>query len=453
MRWFVAGLVALCMVMSGCLGASTMMAGVPNPGANGVPSSSMAFGPVHRMTHEGDFPVEPSIAVRGTGSSAKVVVGDFVIMDGGPVGQERRSHMEIHRSQDGGATWSSAPLPTHIFAAHDPLGRIANAGDVVLSYAPTGELYLAGIATEGVGPAGIDPFLVNFHAFVTRSLDDGATWSPVILFERGAGTPYGLLNDKEWITVDIDGTIHFTWTQWLGFSTFLKYTRSTDGGATWAEPLTIASAPEAHTAFQGTTIAAPGDGVVHIAYSHIYQLNMGPLSPPANQQFVRTSHNNGETFGDPVELGPSVFPRYGTVFADPAHPQEAMYVGSDDSDPSQVYITRTQNGGATWSTPHHFADTRDGMQLLPAGRVDADGRAIVAFYDEGWPGGQRLVAAVFENGVLVDEIVPASGPINPGSHRREYLGIAGSGSETWVAYVAGEEATGTWIEVTRLAPT
>ncbi|MGB1586725.1 MAG: sialidase family protein [Thermoplasmatota archaeon] len=379
-------------------------------------------------------------------------MGDFLLMDGGPVGQERRSHIEIHRSVDGGATWSSAPLPPEIFAAHDPLGRIANAGDVVLSYAPDGILYLAGVATEGIGPGGTDPVLFNFHVFVTRSLDDGATWSPVLLFERGAGAPYGLLNDKEWLHVGADGTIHFTWTQFVGFSTFLKYTRSTDGGVTWSEPIDLAAAPEAHTAFQGTTIAAPGDCIVHIAYSHIYQLDMGPLSPPANEQYVRTSHDNGRSFGDPVQLGPTVFPRYGSIFADPQQTQAAFYVGSDGSDPSQVYITRTQDGGATWSTPDRFADQRSGMQLLPAGRVDAAGRSIVAFYDEGWPGGERLVAAVFENGVLIDEIVPDSGPINPGVHRREYLGIAGDGEETWVAYVAGDEATRTWIEVARLAP-
>jgi hypothetical protein len=92
---------------------------------------------------------------------------------------------------------------------------------------------------------------------------------------------------------------------------------------------------------------------------------------------------------------------------------------------------------------------RGGAQQHPAGWVARDGSVVLGHYDAGWPGGERFTFTVLRGGAVAQE-TPVGEPTNPGVNRREYLGLAGLGRETWGVWVAGDEATGTWIEAARL---
>ena len=433
----------LTLAAAGCFEAAAR-AGLDVP-ATAAPASAPAV-----RLGLGENAMEPHVAMRDAGGSKVIVVANMADVREG-LGRNPTTRIEVHRSLDGGASWTSAPLPSSVFAAHDPLGRVSFSGDAVLAYGPGGELYLAGVAATGtietlplLGPCCL---IGDLSVFVTRSDDDGATWSPAKLWVPGVGpTVAGVLQDKEWLTVGPDGVVHFAWTTFTSlFHTTIHYARSTDGGDSWSTPIVLrATDVRDYDVYSGTTLAAPGDGRVYASYSVIE----GNSNAVPGEQVVLVSDDNGLTWSAPVAVGASRFPGFGLVFADPADPDHAFLTVPDGD--QRAYLVETTDGGATWSAPLRLS-SRAGPEPLAAGWVDDEGRAVVAYYDQAWPGGERVVVATVDAGAVVGERVLGSA-VNPGIYRREYLGVAGAAGEAWAAWVGGDEATGTWIEAQRATP-
>ena len=432
----------LALAAAGCIEAAALR------GLDGADAIVVSTGPTRLGL--GEHAMEPHVAVRNASGATAIVVANMADVREA-TGRNPTTRIEVHRSTDGGATWTSALLPTSIFAARDPLGQFTFTGDAVLAYGPEGELYLAGVAAGGVTetyPAlGVFGTIRDLSVFVTRSDDDGATWSPVLYWTRGLGpAPLGTMQDKNWVTVGPDGVVHLGWTEFTSFPhTTIRYVRSADGGATWTTPRTLVETRvQDYHVYSGLTLAAPGGGRVYASYSLITR---GGTGAPG-QQLALASADNGATWSPPVVLGASWFPRFGQVFADPADPLHA-FMAVPDGD-VRAYLVETTDGGATWSAPLRLSP-RAGPEPLAAGWVDGQGRAVVAYYDEAWPGGERVVVATVDGGAVVAEQVLGSAAIDPGIRRREYFGVAGADGEAWAAWIGGDDDTGTWVEAQRAA--
>lgn len=381
--------------------------------------------------------MEPHVAVRGD----TIVVGHMAEFRA-PLPDGATTRIEIHRSLDAGETWTSAVLP---LARSDlPVYR-SFSGDVVLAFAPDGVLYAAGVAARGVDVGGCC-LVADLAVHVLRSDDLGATWSGPVFVSDGLGpTVAGVLQDKPWLTVGPEGTIHLGWTRFTTvFHTTILTTRSTDGGATWApERVLVASDPTDYDQYSGLTLAAPGDGLVYASWTVI---EGGSPSNPG-QQVVAVSADDGATFGAPVPVSGARFPGFGAVFADPSDAARASVVVPDLD--GRAVLVATEDAGATWSPPLQLS-SRAGPEPLAAGVVDAEGAARVAYYATDWPGGMRAVAATVRSGVVVAEEPLGDAPIRPAERMREYLGVAGDGENVWAAWVAGDASTSTWIEAQRI---
>lgn len=440
-------------LLSGCVAPDTLAGwGIPSvsdPGAPTVPGPpAPGEGPLRLGPADGRA-MEPHVAVRGS----LVVVADHAQVPDDTPGRKVAFAIHVHRSADHGATWTSAPLPRSVFAAFDPLGRMGNSGDSVLAFAPDGALYLAGVAVDGFSLSPEVGTLHDLTVFLTRSRDGGATWEPALFHQRGYA-PYGLMQDKPWLTVGPDGTLHYAWTEFTGlFSSTIRYARSTDDGATWSAPLDIAATKLPRiTQPTGATLAAPGGGRVYLSAND------------NGRQLAWRSDDNGASFHGPTDVGPGAFPRFGQVVARAGDPLRAYALAVDTASP-RVYVRATSDGGLTWGPRLDLAPSRTGVQQHPAGWVGADGRLHVAYYDAGWPGGERVVVATVEDGAVVREQPAPGDPIAPGPYRREYFGLAGEGDRMWSAWVAGDGGsyddpvatlqqggdggTGTWIAVAR----
>jgi hypothetical protein len=145
-------------------------------------------------------------------------------------------------STDHGNSWKAVSLPGVTLTTG---GTFARASDPWLSFAPNGDLYAISLAVNPAsGPSA--PFGASESAMlVSKSTDGGLTWGdPVTLIDTKDPL---VLNDKETITADPTNSkyVYAVWDQ-LGtsapdFPDFVGptyFARSTDGGRTW-EPARV----------------------------------------------------------------------------------------------------------------------------------------------------------------------------------------------------------------------
>jgi hypothetical protein len=184
-------------------------------------------------------------------------------------------------------------------------------------------------------------------------------------------------------------------TKFLGFGpppNPILLARSDDGGRTFAPPVTV-SEPN-RLAVQPTLLAGPGGQVVvgaldlaedRFTYQTSHEGRPGP--PPAGpwRLVLWRSNDGGATFGPAATVAEGVVPPQRVLidlapapaFAlDPTRGRAyaAWETGRD------VMVSRSDDGGATWSPPRRVGPAAGG-QFLPGVAVAPDGRVDVAYYD------------------------------------------------------------------------
>lgn len=291
-------------------------------------------------------------------------------------------------SNDGGLTWRRDLTPTLTTING---GRFSRATDPVAGAGPQGDLYLQALgSTQGI--------FAQAAVVVSRSLDGGATWSaPVTVFESTSATP---APDKNWLVVnDYPGTattgrLVSTWT---GFqynaagqltSVHLVSSFSDNRGASWSAPVNITAVGTVH---QGSQPVFFPDGSLSVVF-------MKFLDPSSSRTFsleCRRSVDGGRTFAATsaivVPLVTTWFDpqlRYGEFLPSAAAARTtgtlfATYVGLADGTP-RVFVTRSDNQGATWSSPVVASDQPTGISVMnPTVAVTPDGRTVsVLFMDK-----------------------------------------------------------------------
>lgn len=447
------------LAVSGCLSQPL------DPSVDDEAAASFRIGPAIPFATNG--PVrEPHIAVREGDRSPVVVAIHYAYDRGdGPVESYDTPELILHRSLDGGATWTTATVPRRDIARpFDPDGRL-RLGDPVLAYGPDGALYLSGTAfTPGVlkvVPVGDFALPVTTilatqtGVFVARSDDDGATWSPASFWEMGA--PAGAIApDKQWSDVGPDGLVHLVWMRFVGqgVRSQVAYTRSADGGGTWDPPSVLAEVgPE--VGLHSPVVAASSAGRVYVTASE-YPTAAGMnlftgMTPPGGRQLAWASGDSGATFGPPIAVGEGNMFRFGHVAASPRDPLHAVAVGTEEADDHRVWFASTRDGGATWTKAARLSPDRGGLQRLPTVWIDAQDRAHVAYLDEGWEGGARTVRAVLDDDRVAFESV-ADGPSANTDFffGGEYFGLDGAGTTSWAAWVGVDEEHATRLEAAPL---
>ncbi|HWG90583.1 MAG TPA: sialidase family protein, partial [Candidatus Thermoplasmatota archaeon] len=343
-------------------------------------------------------PVDPSHIVAGA--------ADYGNPLGGP-------WCGAYVSRDGGATWTRNLLPGFPGDTRPPEGRplvdnlygFGYCGDSVLAFSPDGAtVYYAGIAFH-------PPPLYNVALFVARSTDGGDTWEDVTILNYGASTV--VFNDKEWLVVDPDsGNLYMTWTLFslppaevptvLESRGPIQFTSSTDGGRTWTRPVLLS-----RTEFnQGSVpVVLPGGaiGVQWIEYPD------GGENP--NLVFAR-SDDAGATWTEPVVVATTVpvpaklpngnfrTPTLPALAADRSNGTTSGYLYSVWQDyarnHSDVLVSVSRDGGATWSPGLPVHNATDGTdQFFPWVTVDGRGVVHVAYMDRSAdPENTRFGAAI-----------------------------------------------------------
>jgi len=301
----------------------------------------------------GDAANEPSIAVDPTNPD-RLVIGwrqfDTITSNFRQAG--------VGYSHDGGATWTSVgPLDPGVFRSDPVLGADNNGTFFFLSLS-------SGVSME-----------------MFRSLDGGVSWSDPIPAFGG---------DKEWMTIDTtggfgDGNIYTIWQPQVSCCDG-HFSISRDAGLTYTGPIRT---PEPQVKF-GTLDIGP-DGELYLGGStldestHAFARSTNPYAPrEMSFDFARNVD-----LGGPYRLGGAVNPigLLGVLWiaADRSNglTRGFIYMLSSvkpaSSDPLDVHLVRSVDGGETWSAPIRVNDDSSSsgawqwfgtMSVAPNGRID-----------------------------------------------------------------------------------
>jgi hypothetical protein len=260
---------------------------------------------------------------------------------------------------DGGKSWRTGKLTPGTFRS-----------DPVLASTAEGVFYYYSLKS-------------NFLCDIFKSVDGGATWT-------GPVAAYG--GDKNWMTVDQSassgkGFIYGTWSNYYSCCGDNTFTRSTNGGTSFLNPIAIPTNP-----LFGTISVGP-NGEMYVAGSQAYNSGLsiarstnaknGGQTPTFDLSKVLTqipgdlvmqgTPNPGGLMGQVwVDVDRSDGPTRGYVYV-------LASIDPPGSDPLDVYFTRSTDGGQTWSAGKRINDDPTNkyawqwfgtMSVAPNGRID-----------------------------------------------------------------------------------
>ncbi len=298
-------------------------------------------------------------------------------------------------SQDGGASFVDAGVLA-------PTAGGTASGDPSLAADSAGRFFFATLAGDATGASFIG---------VARS----AATSPAVTFGVPVLIP-GLdplgFQDKELIAVDttgsnFNGNVYVVWTEFpnAGGARIL-FSRSSNGGTTYSTPVRISAGI---TGVSGAVPFVGPNGVLHVAWE----------DRAGGRIRFRSSQNAGITWGTEVTAANLTRLRNAAATANCGRPAlngnirvnefpsmavdmssgagrgniYIAYASDPDGntnvgDAADVFVVRSANGGATWSTPiavHGTAavnpDTTQRDNFMPSTAVDGRGNISVTFYD------------------------------------------------------------------------
>jgi hypothetical protein len=310
-----------------------------------------------------------------------------------------------YASTDGGRTWKFSPTA-------NPHNRVQ--GDDAVTFTADGLAVRTYISFLGIREA--RPKRASTGIIISTS-KDGLTWgAPVPVVDHvNSCEPF---EDKPWVKADtlsdskFRGNIYVAWSKFDVYGskkpehkTHVYFSRSRDGGKTFAVPHRISEAPgdclDDSTTLMGAVPAVGVKGEVHVVWA-------GPKG-----LVLTTSTDGGARFGKNQVITETAgwnFPVKGldddranglpsmAVDLSKGKDRGSIYVAWGDrrnGDPD-VFVIASRDGGATWSKPLRVNDDPRGKdQFFPWLAVDpVDGSVNIAFYDRRGQEGTRTAVTL-----------------------------------------------------------
>lgn len=218
------------------------------------------------------------------------------------------------RSTDGGATWRPFVDMTHNSGRSEE-SEIAVGSD--------GTVYLVWAdMTPG-----------NFDIFFVRSVDGGVTWSAIKnISHNSAGS--------SWPCIAVNGSGHIN-VAWNDYTTGVRrvfFSRSVDNGQTWSQAVNVYNHDD-QSGYPSIAVNGQGDILLACTFSQHNERSL----------YFSRSSDNGGTWSQPVSIAPQsqdpVFPRLAVDGADNIN----MVWWDQTQGARGVYFSRSLDNGVTWS--------------------------------------------------------------------------------------------------------
>jgi len=254
-------------------------------------------------------------------------------------------------SSDAGSTWGGS--------VNGAGGT--NSGDPTTAISLTGRYYVGYIHSSG-------------GQGVSYSTDQGQTWTPVLVANAPPG--WGNMLDKNHMWIDnsptspYEGNLYNAWTNFGGNNNNeIEVSRSIDEGLTWTPAVNVSSAVNAGSHNQGVNIQTGPNGEVYVLWV-IYD------SWPSDEKALglAKSLDGGVTWSPAVKIINNIrgirttgigknmrvnsFPTMAVDISNSAN-RGTIYVtwanigvpGTNTGNDADVYLIKSTDDGATWSTP------------------------------------------------------------------------------------------------------
>jgi BNR repeat protein len=238
-------------------------------------------------------------------------------------------------SSNGGSTWTKTnPVVLHSSATAFE-DKFWAAADTDPTSTFKDRIYVAWDSNVPCGLNCTDQIL-----YVSSSSDQGQTWTAPVKINDGTSSSERVI--FAFPAVDPHGTVHVLWHDYGQQKIFID--KSSDGGVTWGKDVAVASTNI------GFGVYITCNGVVSTKCAG------GRFVTPAPQMAIDASGNiyvvfarNAAKGNKPVDL--------------------------------DVFLTKSTDGGNTWSTPLRVSATSTGQQYLPGVSIDSLGRVNVTYLD------------------------------------------------------------------------
>jgi len=254
---------------------------------------------------------------------------------------------DYYYSKDGGKTWKSKTLKSSYGVYGDP----------VLMFDEQGRVYYFHLSNYSKGEW-LDRIVCQSADKVNGKFTNGSHTKP-----NGFKA-----QDKHWVAYDPDSsTIYMTWTEFdeyeskkPGDSSRIVFSRSTDRGASWSDPVQISyfngDCLDNDFTVEGAVPAVGPNGELYVTWTGpkglVFQKSLDGGDTWMEREEVITEHHGGWTIKIPgiyranglpiLHCDRSQGPNKGTLYLNWCD-QKA---GSDDTD---VWLMKSTDGGETWS--------------------------------------------------------------------------------------------------------
>jgi hypothetical protein len=344
----------------------------PSPFAAGCP------GALFDETHITGAEIEPFVTVNP--ANPRNIIATWQQ----DLGFAARSDL-IGTSHDGGKSWTRVTIPGLTRCTG---GSYDAASDPWVSAGPDGTVYFTGL------PASLASELPAIALVASRSRDGGQSWSPLTTV-----APASPRVDKEVVTAHptTPGYAYVVWTDFdplfaFPLHNFLQFSRTTDGGATWSAPSTIASAPP-NGLDRASEIRVLPNGVLLAIFARIeLQEDFSVIGT----LLVSRSLDKGLTWSAPVQIASQPIQAYFdpetglplsnqdlVIHSAAVAPDGSVYIAWDrpsSATSGTIDIAKSGDGGLTWSGPTPLPGVTT-FAFEPAITVDKHGTVGVLWYD------------------------------------------------------------------------
>jgi len=319
---------------------------------------------VVRVTNDNDRDAETSIAVNPR-NPLNVVAGWISSGD-------RTCGYGV--SFDGGATWPVVGVVPGIQTGSG--GQFDRGTDPSVVFDKNGSAYYTCLAFNlfppGTGSAGT--------VFVSKSTDGGATWGAPVVALTGEDSPGNSINefeDHQFVTANpANGHLYLTLTEFTALGKpVILFTRSTDAGRTWAQPVPI-STRAGNATFQDSFSAAGKDpNIVYVTFGAFANAGL----PNWNRIYIAKSSDGGLTFSPPqllAEVAPLPDPLPNASWRS----DNNLWVAVDHRT-NQLYVNYADyNAGDADVRVMRVRDRRDRFEVQGTTRVNDDGPGSDQFF-------------------------------------------------------------------------